>query len=127
MWSCLSQSRHKLLAVYDEAGVLTFADEAGFVSGGDGELQLAPLDGGEGGCGRNGASVSCGLQMRCCDVAAYGGLIDFQMWSYAVHGCLFHQGYHRRSGEYAKVAATYVGGQVMLLDGAGAGMGESGL
>ena len=34
----LAQPSHELLAVYDEAGVLAFADEAVFVRGGDGEL-----------------------------------------------------------------------------------------
>ena len=60
-------------------------------------------------------------------MSAYGGLARFQVGRYAVHGSLLHQGYHRWGREYAQVTTAYMSGQVMLLDGACAGVGKSGL
>ena len=57
----LSQSCHEFLAVYDEAGVFAFADEALFVRCGNRKLQLTPLYGGEGSGGSDGAAMSRGL------------------------------------------------------------------
>ena len=60
-------------------------------------------------------------------MSAHSGLASFQVGRYAVHGSLLHQGYHRWGREYAQVATAYVGGQVVLLDSASAGVGKFGL
>ena len=121
----LPQSCHELLAVDDETGVFAFTDEALFVGCRDGKLQLASLYLNEGGCGSDGAAMSGGLEVRNSDVSAYGGLAIFYVGCHAMHRSLFHEGYHGWGGEYAQVAAAYVGCKVMLLDDASAGMGKS--
>ena len=123
----LAQSGHELLAVDDEAGVLALADEALFVGGRDGKLQLTALYLGERGGGGDGAPMGGGLEVRGGDVSANGRLTLLQVGCHASHCSLFHQGYHGGGGEYAQVSATDMSGQVMLLDGAGAGVGEFGV